>query len=77
MFGDLQGWAGTIDRGNAGTMRRKMKGKSSLIAKHVEGLAVRILSGRRVVFALIEKSSRLLAFERFKVKAHPVHREDG
>ena len=54
-----------------------MKGEASLVAEDVEGLAVGVLGGGGVVFALVEEGSGLLAFEGVVAELYAVHGEGG
>ena len=52
-----------------------MQCKSALIGKNIESFALGIPRGGGVVFALVEKSPGLLAFERIEMKLYAVHGE--
>src|SRR5215470_16506621 len=57
--------------------RRQVEGKTSLITEDVESIAFCVLRGGRVVFALVEEGSGLLAFEGVEMELNPVHGESG
>src|SRR5579863_2305501 len=77
LLGDLERGEGAIDPGDMRAPARQMKGKGSLIAEDVERIAVSVLCGDRVIFALVEKRSGFLAFEGFEVELNAVHGKDG
>ena len=54
-----------------------MESKRTLIAEDVEGVAVGVMRGGGVVFALIEEGSGLLAFESVVMELDAVHGDDG
>ena len=54
-----------------------MQRESALVAEDVEGLAVGVVRGGEIVFALVEKGSSLLAGERVEMELNSVHGNDG
>jgi len=54
-----------------------MQSESSLVAKSIERLAVRVLRRGGVIFALIEKRARLLPFEPVIVESDAIHTDLG
>ena len=54
-----------------------MESESALVTEDIKRFAPRVLGGGRVVFALVQKGTGLLAFECVVVETHPVHGEDG
>src|SRR5580692_6616071 len=54
-----------------------MQGEAALVTENVEGLAVSVLRGGGVIFALIKEGSGLLAFEGVEAELNRIHGERG
>ena len=77
LIGDFEGGTRAVDAGDVRTMRGEVKGESALVAEDVESLAVGVLRGGGVVFALVEEGPRLLAFEGVEAETDGIHGERG
>src|ERR1700678_2122124 len=77
LVGDFESGARAVDSGDMGAARGEMQRESALVAEDVERLAVGVVRGGEIVFALVEKGSGLLAGKRVEMEANSVHGDDG